>query len=354
MVEPSATPDATKPPPSATLTPSATVDWRATFTPAPTPAECFEWFFPDPPPECAFSLPFRSPAAAQHFEHGLLLWTAQPDRFYIFVDHPTLRAFLTVNAPYTFLPQSAHARDAPPPNRYAPLSGFGRLWRGEMETFNVNFSNLGELLGWAVEPEYGYEFVSQCQRAASRFEERCFLSDGAGAILFLRPASATWGRWSPADTRVDVPVLDAVIEAVMTRDAKRLQTLIHFTTMGCTHAEGLGGPAKCLAEEAEGALVEGLPFVAHEGGVVRREEIEQIVHSILGEQPVLYAVYRQTVETINESDWLPAQYGIVFAHAPGYMHALMVDEIGIVRLYSGESPADLERFFSGEYLLPPR
>lgn len=159
----------------------------------------------------------------------------------------------------------------------------------------------------------------------------------------------------PPDTRVDVPVLDAIIQAVTTHDAERLQDLIHFSSMGCTHTLGMGGPPKCLEEEAEGTLVEGLPVLAAEGWYWRREEVDTIVRSILADQPPhLYAVYRQTHETITDSHWLPAQYGIVFANPSGYLHALMVDDVGVVRLYSsGESPDDLARFFSGEYILPP-
>ena len=46
----------------------------------------YAWFYDDPSGTCPEAPPIYSRAAAQYFEHGLMIWTEQPDRFYIFFD----------------------------------------------------------------------------------------------------------------------------------------------------------------------------------------------------------------------------------------------------------------------------
>jgi LysM repeat protein len=155
------------------------------------PTACLPWFFSNPPPACPTTAPVHYTGAAQQFEHGFILWTAQPDKFYIFVDAEKIHAFLLVSAPYTFQ-NGATVEDAPPPGRYVPTSGFGKIWREEIANGNVNFSPLHTLLGWAVEPEHSYETDWQCNVAPTQYEAACFLRDPGGALVKIVPYSRNW------------------------------------------------------------------------------------------------------------------------------------------------------------------
>jgi len=148
------------------------------------------WFFSPPPAQLPLAPPTYHRGAAQRFEHGFMLWWEDPDMFYIFVEN---NVFWAVAAPYTFQP-APPVDETPPPGRFAPTSGFGRLWRGELA--NVGPSPLPgpprTLLGWAVEQEHPYTTEYQCQRAPSYYEQRCYLRGPGGEVIWIGPTG--WGR----------------------------------------------------------------------------------------------------------------------------------------------------------------
>ena len=74
----------------------------------------------------------------------------------------------------------------------------------------------------------------------------------------------------PLSTRTGIADIDAVLAAVESGDPQQLRDLIRFTTVACTKADGLGGPPKCQSDEAEGMLVEVLPFLGPEGHFLRK------------------------------------------------------------------------------------
>ena len=149
------------------------------------------WFVSPPPPFAPLAPATYHRGAAQRFEHGFLLWTEAPDAFYMFVEGS---AYWIAPAPYTF--QAAPPVDeAPPPGRYAPVSGFGRLWRGEIA--NLGPGGMPEpprtLLGWAVEAEHAYTTEYQCHGGAAYSDQRCYLRGPSGEVIWFGPAG--WGRW---------------------------------------------------------------------------------------------------------------------------------------------------------------
>ncbi len=154
------------------------------------------------------------------------------------------------------------------------------------------------------------------------------------------------------DTRVGVPEVDAVIEAALANDLDALRELVHYTTTGCTHTMGLGGPPKCEADETEGTLVEVFPILGPEGGHVRRAGIDRVFP--LGKKG-LHAVYRVSEDAYEEDYWPAGEYGIVFASDPyPSVVTLLVDERGIVRIVYSEWSTDLlARQDVGELVLPP-
>lgn len=116
-----------------------------------------------------------------------MLWFQEPnDSFWIF-QYGSF--FFGVSAPYTFIAGETIS-DTPPPDYYEPISGFGMVWRGEIDTFG--FQSVRERLGWAVELEHPYETPYQCKGGASYWDERCYIVGPHGGILEFGPG----GVWS--------------------------------------------------------------------------------------------------------------------------------------------------------------
>jgi hypothetical protein len=113
-------------------------------------------FFQDPHGRCGAAPPVPSYAAAQQFEGGLMIWVEQSDTFFVFLaDH----TFYRFTAPLAFKEGASEKNrvGGAPEGRYEPVSGFGLLWRGEVEGAEL----LRELLGWALAPEFGFQTVTQ-------------------------------------------------------------------------------------------------------------------------------------------------------------------------------------------------
>jgi hypothetical protein len=114
----------------------------------------------------------------------------------------------------------------------------------------------------------------------------------------------------PLTTRTGIGTLDAIVDAAASGDMAMLKPLIHFTDAKCTLAEGLGGPPKCRAGEAEGTSMEVLPFLGSEGSYLRRSEIDSWQGiDVSG----LYAVYEVSTDLVVEEYFPVGQYAIVFA-----------------------------------------
>lgn len=104
-------------------------------------------------------------------------------------------------------------------------------------------------------------------------------------------------NYHPPETRVGIGEVDKVINAVASGDPQLLRSLVKFTTAKCTLLDGLGGPPKCRAGEAEGAPVEVLPFLGAEGSFIRKDEIENWQGI---EVSGLYAIYRVSAAVTYE------------------------------------------------------
>jgi LysM repeat protein len=153
--------------------------------PAPTPAVCsVNWFFSARPTACPAAPPAESWAAAERFERGLMIWVSNTDTFYIFHnanEQNALRLTL-VRGPLQFLPGASpnNRVGGAPPGLQEPISGFGLLWRGEIE----GVPNLRSQLGWAVQPEAGFTTKVQCEGypGTNYASPTCYLSGPDGAV----------------------------------------------------------------------------------------------------------------------------------------------------------------------------
>ncbi|MBI4671711.1 MAG: hypothetical protein HY741_08605 [Chloroflexi bacterium] len=155
-----------------------------------------DWFFDTAPPTCPEGAPIFSPAAAQPFEHGLMIWMQNPDRFYVFFnDTPTSGTFEWRDAPYTFRAGSSpqnRVNETPPQGRVEPVSGFGQIWRGEMD----GWDNVRQRLGWATAPEFALDAAYQCETPNPSFRLwMCYLRAPGGKILRLHPDSTAQVRF---------------------------------------------------------------------------------------------------------------------------------------------------------------
>jgi hypothetical protein len=149
-----------------------------------------DWFFENPPARCPASKPVYSAAAAQYFEHGFMIWTEQPDRFYVFFDAG--HEFVQYSAPYDFETPEPVETATPPPGYSEPVSGFGRVWRGEI----FGLDNVRQRLGWATGPEFAFETVYQCELATAYYRLwACYLLGPGGKVLHLRPDSSAQIRF---------------------------------------------------------------------------------------------------------------------------------------------------------------
>lgn len=154
------------------------------------------WFFDDPPARCPEAPAQESYAAGQYFERGLMIWVEEADDFYVFYEGEDAQGFQTFDwvLEITLKPGASEENrvgEDPPPGLYEPVSGFGMVWRGEIEWVRAD---VRERLGWATAPEAGFTTAYQC---ATRMDPRlwaCFLRGPRGEVLSLRPDSTAQVR----------------------------------------------------------------------------------------------------------------------------------------------------------------
>jgi hypothetical protein len=122
------------------------------------------WFFKPAPPRCPQEEAVSSYAAGQYFERGIMIWIEETDEFYVFETEPrdgTYKHFYTTTG-LTLNPGASEdnrVAEDPPPGLYEPVSGFGLVWRAEVEWPEA--ANVRERLGWATEPESGFDTAWQ-------------------------------------------------------------------------------------------------------------------------------------------------------------------------------------------------
>ena len=153
------------------------------------------WFYSDDPQAGICPLkPIASHATAQRFERGWMIWIEGLGRYVILENEPLQEGDLRRRVTYVHDPLDV-VRDTSeevtaPDGFYAPISGFGLLWRGD----TANRPAYREALGWALAPESGYETVYQCDDAlpsGGRSWQTCYLSGPEGDVVVLDPL----GRW---------------------------------------------------------------------------------------------------------------------------------------------------------------
>ena len=149
------------------------------------------WFFSDEP-QAGFcpSEPVRSEAAVQRFERGTMVWMQNPGRYIILEDTPTYwgdvrKRVQFIDDPLEIIRDSS-AEHRPPEGFYAPESGFGLVWRGDVSSS----PGCRTSLGWALTPESRYEAIFQCddaQPSGGRSWQTCYLEGPDGEVFAFHP-----------------------------------------------------------------------------------------------------------------------------------------------------------------------
>jgi hypothetical protein len=183
------------------------------------------------------------------------------------------------------------------------------------------------------------------------------------ATIAVAPASETASPviptstepgYHPLSTRTGIPDVDAVLAAVESGDPQQLRDLIHFTTVACTKAEGLGGPPKCQAGEAEGTPVEVLPFLGSEGSFLRASDVSNFPGvDVTG----LYAVYKVSDAAYSEEAYPVGEYAVMFVgdgNQPGIVIQIRDGVVRIDYLYSSAYLDETIQRDASELILAPK
>jgi hypothetical protein len=175
--------------PAATATGQASVGLKCALT----------WFFTDEPQAVICPLqPVHTYAAAQRFQQGTMIWLEEPGRYYILQDAPSYEdaernKLDLINDPLEITGDTSSQFEAPE-GLYAPVSGFGLVWRGDV----AQSPGFHEQLGWGLDQEFGYDAILQCDNAApsgGRSWQTCYLRGPGGEVIMLHPLGG-WLLWS--------------------------------------------------------------------------------------------------------------------------------------------------------------
>jgi len=193
-------------------------------------------------------------------------------------------------------------------------------------------------------------FLSACAPAASAEP----VAPTATQPVPTAPVETGGPEYYPLSTRTGIPDVDAVLAAVESGDPQALRDLVRYTTVGCTNAEGLGGPPKCREGEAEGTLVNVLPFLGSEGHFLHESELSSFPGvNVIG----LYAVYVVSDSAYSEEAYTTGEYAAMFTTEDDQTVIVLQIREGIVRidyLYSPTSWGDVIQRDASELILAPK
>ena len=158
----------------------------------------------------------------------------------------------------------------------------------------------------------------------------------------------------PLSTRTGIADVDEVLAAVESGDVQALRALVRFTKVGCTKAEGMGGPPKCREGEAEGTLVNVLPLLGPEGSFIHEAELSNF-------QPMdmtgIFAMYSVSASAYAEEAYPAGEYAVMFTTIEDQIFIVFQIREGIVRMDTVFSPTSRDtviRRDASELILAPK
>jgi len=166
--------------------------------------------------------------------------------------------------------------------------------------------------------------------------------DAPADVFEVQIVPATQAEASKKVTAEILPVL----EAMFWGSTEERRASIQYITVGCTTADGLGGPPKCASGQAEGTLVEVFPVSEAEGHFVRPEEIDRTVEFTVDG---LYAVYRPVPGRDPVEYWPVGEYALLFErqiHNTSQPVTIFVEGGKMVRLGFTNYPVEPDQLLS--------
>jgi len=161
---------------------------------------CPYTYFFEPAPTGWASCPYRPPgfswAAEQPFENGRMIWLQEiprestasgvPEGPYIYVLYKDdqLPAWQRYDDTWTSEQPETDPAIVPPEGFRQPIRGFGKLWRNNAE--------VRERLGWALEPERGFDGAYQIGWEPAYEADGAYLRTVDGRVLAL----SVLGLWN--------------------------------------------------------------------------------------------------------------------------------------------------------------
>ena len=151
--------------------------------------------------------------------------------------------------------------------------------------------------------------------------------------------------------------VDRAVAVILSNDVAARRDLIHYTTAGCTHELGMGGPPKCEPGQAEGTLIEYFPVLGPgEGEHILRDSIDRMLEF---DARALYAVYRRTDHSVIDQYFPSGIYGLVVItgrqeDAPALAQVHLSADGKVVRIdYLAWPPQSILQQESKEWLVTP-
>jgi hypothetical protein len=188
---PSGISEATQPAPAATaeptLPPAPTITRaspQATSSPAAEQACSYEYFFDPAPEPCPAGSAVNSAAAELPFEGGLMIWLEETNSVIVFYDDGRWQRFEDT---WSEDQPESDPDIIPPPERFQPIRGFGKIWRERPE--------VREALGWALGVELGFPSIFQDQAVAEDQPELTYIRTYNGQVFGLVQRGPDEGDW---------------------------------------------------------------------------------------------------------------------------------------------------------------
>jgi hypothetical protein len=129
--------------------------------------------------------------AAEHFEHGVMLWVSSQNAIFILYEDNLSPRWAEVTDQWAAGQPESDPSLVPPAGLYQPVRGFGLAWRFNDAVLGQSVRNR---LGWATDQEGALTGGYQCDTTPKY--SNCYLSGPGGMTYWLKPEFSGWEVWT--------------------------------------------------------------------------------------------------------------------------------------------------------------
>ena len=139
------------------------------------------------------------------------------------------------------------------------------------------------------------------------------LVEEAADTLVAPPEITAEPTVPPTNAYTNIHEVDEAIALILSNNVADKRTIVEYTTVGCTHALGMGGPPKCEEGVPEGSAITYFPILGPgEGQPILPGNIDNVLDFNVTE---LVAVYRPSVAVYRSENYPIGQYSLIFARS---------------------------------------